>query len=56
MEREEVERLKKKMRPTLERGRRAFGKEYYDQHIKDILTYFDMDINNKDVKEIFDIT
>lgn len=56
MERKEVERFKEMMRPTLERGRRAFGKEHYDQHIKDLLTYYDMDINDKDTKEIFDIT
>lgn len=55
MERRDIERLKKKMAPVLERGRSIFGKEVYDNHIKDLLRYFDYDLNDPIVKEIFDI-
>ena len=55
MERKDIERLKKKMAPVLERGRRSFGKDFYDNHIKDLLRYFDYDVNDPIVKEIFDI-
>jgi hypothetical protein len=55
MERKDIERLKSQMAPVLEGGRNWFGKEVYDNHIKDLLRYFDCDINDPIVKEIFDI-
>ena len=55
MEREAVERLKEEMKPVMERGRRMFGKEIYDNHIRDWLLYFDIDPNDKYAKEIFDL-
>jgi hypothetical protein len=55
MERKDIERLKSQMAPVLERGRRSFGKDFYDNHIKDLLRYFDYDVNDPIVKEIFDI-
>ena len=55
MERKDIERLKSQMAPVLEAGRRSFGKDFYDNHIKDVLRYFDYDVNDPIVKEIFDI-
>lgn len=55
MERRDIERLKLKMAPTLERGRIIFGKEVYNNHIKDVLRHLDYDLNAPIIKEIFDI-
>ena len=55
MERRDIERLKLKMAPILERGRISFGKEAYDNHIKDVLRYLGYDLNDPILKEIFDI-
>ena len=55
MEREDIERLKEKAKPIMEEGRRFFGKEVYDNHIKATLKYFDYDIEDDIIKEIFDI-
>jgi hypothetical protein len=56
MEREEIERLKEAFKPVQERGRRMFGKDVFDEHIKDLLRYFEYDPENDVlVKEIFNI-
>ena len=54
MEREEIERLKTKFKPIMDAGREWFGREVYDNHIRDLLKCFDMDVNREDIKEIFD--
>jgi len=55
MEREEIERLKARFKPIMDRGRKWFGSEVYDNHIRDVLKCFDMDVNREDIKEIFDL-
>jgi hypothetical protein len=55
MERKYIENFKSQMAPVLEAGRRSFGKEAYDNHIKGVLRYFDFDVNDPIIKEIFDI-
>ena len=55
MEREVIEKLKKEFKPVQERGRRMFGKQLYDKHIKELLEYFGCDTKDDIVKEIFNI-
>ncbi len=56
MEREQVNSLKERFKPVLERGRRMFGKETYDNHIRRLLEHFGYNIEeDKDIKEIFGI-
>lgn len=55
MERRDIERFKFMMAPILERGRISYGKEVYDNHVKDVLRCFDYDLNDPIIKEIFDI-
>lgn len=55
MDKADVERLKERFKPVLNGGRRFFGREVYDNYVKDILVHFGYDVNDRDVKEIFGI-
>lgn len=55
MERDEIEMLKKRAAPIMEEGRRFFGKEVYDNHIKEILKHFGYGPEDKEINEIFGI-
>ena len=55
MDKADVERLKERFKPALNRGRSLFGREEYDNHIKDVLAHYGYDVNDRVVKEIFGI-
>lgn len=55
MDKADVERLKERFKPVLNDGRRLFGREVFDNHIKDILVHYGYDVNDRVVKEIFGI-
>lgn len=55
MDKADVERLKERFKPVLNGGRRFFGREVYDNHVKDVLVHFGYDVNDRVVKEIFGI-
>ena len=52
MEREDIERLKIRFTPIIEEGRNFFGKETFDNHVKDVFEYFGYDVDDKEIKEI----
>ena len=53
--RKEVENLKERFKPIHDSGRRMFGSEAYDSHIKEVLKFFGYDTEDGVIKEIFDI-
>lgn len=55
MTRKEVENLKEMFKPIHNSGRRMFGTEAYDSHIKELLKFFGYDTEDGVIKEIFDI-
>ena len=55
MTRKGVENLKEWFKPIHDSGRRMFGSEAYDSHIKEVLKFFGYDTEDGVIKEIFDI-
>ena len=55
MDKADTERLKERFKHVLNGGRRFFGREVYDNHVKDVLVHFGYDVNDMVVKEIFGI-
>ena len=51
----EVKNLKERFKPIHDSGRRMFGSEAYDSHIKEVLKFFGYDTEDDVIKEIFDI-
>lgn len=52
MERKDIEVLKAKFQPILERGRNFWGKEVFDNHVIDLLEYFGYSTEDEIVIEI----
>ena len=55
MNKADIENLKEKFKPVLYKGRMLFGRETYDNHVKDVLAHFGLDVNDRDIKDIFGI-
>ncbi len=55
MKKVEIEKYKEWFKPILDAGRKMFGAEVYDNHVKDVLLYFGFDLNDIAIKEIFEI-